>query len=50
MDFAITELQDYHPGDYSSWAEAVQYSVLSDYAEPEEEAMEDGEDDGEFFG
>ena len=49
MDFAITELQDYHPGDYSSWAEAVQYSVLSDYAEPEEEAMEDGEDDGEFF-
>ena len=41
MDFAVTALQNYAPGSYSSWAEAVQYAILSDYAEPEEELGDD---------
>ena len=36
MDFCVSELQNYAPGSYSSWAEAVQYAVLSDYAEEPE--------------
>lgn len=43
MDFAISALQDYAPASYSSWAEAVQYAILSDYVEPEEEEL--GEDE-----
>ena len=42
LDFAVDELQSYTPGSYSSWAEAVQYAVLSDYVE-EEELNEDEE-------
>ena len=44
MDFAIARLQGYTPGSYSSWAEAVQYAVLSDAAEEapaEDEALFD---------
>ena len=46
MDFAVIELQDYAPGSYSSWADAVQYAIFSDYAEPETE--ETGEDEEMF--
>lgn len=35
LDFSVVELQGYAPGSYSSWAEAIQYSVLSDYVEDE---------------
>ena len=41
MDFAISELQDYRPGEYSSWAEAIQYARLSDY---QPGAEDDGDD------
>lgn len=43
MDFCIVELQNYAPGSYSSWAEAVQYAVLSDVAPEEEPELEDDE-------
>ena len=36
IDFHISALRDYYPGSYSSWAEALQYSYLSDYAEEED--------------
>ena len=36
MDFYISALQNYAPGNYSSWAEAIQYAMLSDYADIEE--------------
>ena len=43
MDFCIAELQGYAPGSYSSWAEAVQYAVLSDYVTEEPELDENEE-------
>ncbi len=43
MDFAVTELQGYAPGSYSSWAEAVQYAIFSDYAEAEPDELDDDE-------
>ena len=51
MDFFTAALQNYAPGNYSSWAEAVQHAVLTDYVEEEEaedvfdEEEEEGEDD-----
>ena len=36
MDFAVSRLQNYAPGSYSSWAEAVQVSMLSDVTEDDE--------------
>ncbi len=45
MDFAVSRLQNYNPGSYSSWAEAVQVAMLSDPAE--EELPED--EDAAFF-
>jgi hypothetical protein len=47
LDFAIAELQNYAPGSYSSWAEAVQYAVLSDYEEPVVEEPEVELEEGE---
>lgn len=44
MDFFISALRDYAPGNYSSWAEAVQYAVLSDYM-PEADEEELGDDE-----
>ena len=43
MDFAVTELQGYAPGSYSSWAEAVQHAIFSDYADPEPDELDDDE-------
>ena len=36
MDFSVSTLQNYAPGSYSSWAEAVQVAMLSDVTEDEE--------------
>ncbi len=47
LDFFVAELQNYTPGSYSSWAEAVQYAVLTDYVEEPEEEFEGELDDGE---
>ena len=53
MDFATAALQNYAPNNYSSWAEAVIYSYLGDYAVAEDEGMEDEdsmpEDDGDLI-
>ena len=40
MDFHTSALQNYTPGAYSSWSEAILTAYLSDYVE-EEEAEED---------
>ena len=46
MDFSISALREYHPNNYSSWAEALLYSYLSDFEETEEETeeLEEGEE------
>ena len=37
MDFAISQLQNYAPAGYASWADAIQVAMLSDVMEAEEE-------------
>ena len=41
MDFYITPLRNYYPGDYSSWAEALLYAYLGDAAEEDEMKLPD---------
>ena len=47
FDFFIVQLRDYNPAQYSSWAEAVQYAVLSEEEPQEEPAEEEELEEGE---
>ena len=48
LDFHISALQKYAPGQTGSWSLAIQNAILSDYVEEEDEA--EGEGDEEFEG
>ncbi len=49
IDFHISALRDYYPGNYSSWSEALQYSYLSDYEEEEDAGGEEPEEGKAVF-
>ncbi len=46
IDFFTSTLQNYYPGNYSSWSEALLFAYLGDYVGEEEEApeLEEGEE------
>jgi hypothetical protein len=45
MDFFTSSLQNYNPGSYSAWSEALLYAYLSDAAEEDESGTDDFDTD-----